>query len=225
MLLITELQESVQCVTEAREDGKGKNLFIEGTFMQYNNDRHKDPNRNHRLYPEETMRKEVSRYVNEVVNHKRAYGELNHPSGPQINLDRVSHMIEKLDIRNDGTVYGRAKIVDTPMGNIVRGLLEGGANLGVSCRALGSVKEVDNGLMEVQQDWKLITAADVVADPSANKAFVNGIMENVEWFFDETKGSWFPEKAQEVQKTIKTLSKSQLEEQKLALFERFLKTL
>lgn len=224
MLLITELHENIRCITESREDGK-KNLFIEGIFMQYNNDTHKDPNRNHRLYPEETVRREVGRYISEVVNQKRAYGELNHPSGPQINLDRVSHMIEKLDIKDDGTVIGRARIVDTPMGNIVRGLLEGGANLGASCRALGSVKEVDNGIMEVQQDWRLVTAADIVADPSAHKAFVNGIMENVEWFFDESKGSWFPEKAKEVQKTIKTLSKSQIEEQKLALFEHFIKTL
>lgn len=224
MLLITELQENVQFITEAKEDGK-KILFIEGTFMQYNNDVHKDANRNQRLYPEETVRKEVGRYVNEVVSQKRAYGELNHPSGPQINLDRVSHLIEKLEVRNDGTVFGRARIVDTPMGNIVRGLLEGGANLGASCRALGSVKEVDNGLMEVQQDWRLITAADVVADPSAHKAFINGIMENVQWFYDETNGNWVAEKAHKLKTEMKKLSKKQIEERKLALFEQFIKSL
>lgn len=220
MLLITELQENIQCISEAREDGK-KNLYVEGVMMQYNNDKFRSPNKNGRIYNESIMRREIDRYVNEVVNQRRAYGELNHPSGPQINLDRVSHLIEKLEMRNDGTVWGRARIVDTPMGNIVRGLLEGGANLGASSRAMGSVKPVKDGIMEVQDDFRLVTAADIVADPSAHKAFVNGIMENVEWIYNESNGQWI----QETRKQMKKLSKKQLEEQRIAFFNAFLKTL
>lgn len=219
MKLLTELVESVNYLTEEK-DGK-KHLYIEGVFMQYNNDRFTQPNRNGRLYPESIMRKEVDRYIKEVVNQKRAYGELNHPSGPQINLDRVSHLIENLKIENDGKVYGKAKIVDTPMGNIAKGLIEAGANLGVSTRGLGSLKESKNGLMEVQDDFKLATAADLVADPSAQNAYVKGIMENVNWFYNEKTGEYI----QETKREIKKLSRRQLEEKKLIFFKNFLKTL
>lgn len=215
MKLITELMEGISYISEAREDGK-KNLYIEGVFMQYDT-----PNRNGRIYNRSIMEREVNRYVDEVVSQKRAYGELNHPSGPQINLDRVCHIIEKLELRSNGEVLGKARVVDTPMGNIVKGLLEGGANLGVSSRGLGSLKEGKNGIMEVQQDFRLVTAADVVADPSAPRAYINGIMENVDWVFNEANGEW----VKQTQKHIHSLSKTQLEEQKIVLFKNFLKTL
>jgi len=215
MKLITELMEGISYISEAREDGK-KNLYIEGVFMQYDT-----PNRNGRIYNRSIMEREVNRYVNEVVSQKRAYGELNHPSGPQINLDRVCHIIENLELRSNGEVLGKARVVDTPMGNIVKGLLEGGANLGVSSRGLGSLKEGKNGIMEVQQDFRLVTAADVVADPSAPRAYINGIMENVDWVFNEANGEWI----KQTQKHIHSLSKTQLEEQKIVLFKNFLKTL
>lgn len=215
MLLITEQVDHVDFITEATEEGK-KNLYIEGTFMQYDT-----PNRNGRIYPKSIMEKEVNRYITESISNRRAYGELNHPQGPQINLDKVSHLIEKLEIRPGGHVFGRAKIVDTPMGNIAKGLIEGGANLGVSTRGLGSLKEGQKGLMEVQQDFRLVTAADIVADPSAPAAFVNGIMEGAEWVLNEKTGEW----VEQAQKHIKTLSRRELEEQQLYLFRKFLKTL
>lgn len=215
MKLITELMEGISYISEAREDGQ-KNLYIEGPFMQYDT-----PNRNGRIYSKSVMEKEVNRYVNEVVNHKKAYGELNHPSGPTINLDRVCHLIEKLEMRRDGIIYGKAKVVATPMGDIVRGLLESGANLGVSSRGLGSLKEGKNGIMEVQEDYRLVTGGDVVADPSAPMAYVNGIMENVDWLYNEQTGEWIESQ----KKHIKKLSKTQLEEQKIVLFKNFLKTL
>ena len=220
MKLIQELQEDVKPITEASESGK-KNLYIEGVFMQYNNDRFNQPNRNGRLYPESIMREEVNRYNSECVDTKRAYGELNHPQGPTINLDRVSHLIEKLEFQRDGTVLGRAKILETPMGAIVKGLIEGGARPGVSSRGMGSVKQVNEGLMEVQNDFRLVTAADVVADPSAQKAFVDGIFENVDWLYNEKTGEW----VQEQKKVLHNMSTRQIEESKLKFFENFLKTL
>lgn len=220
MLLITELQEQVNCVIEEGTAGKKPNLFIEGTFMVYGK-----PNGNNRRYSKPVMEREVNRYMKESVSTKRAFGELNHPSGPTINLDRVSHLIESLKMNDDGTVWGRAKILDTPMGNIVRGILEGDGCVGVSTRGLGSLKEATDGIMEVQDDFRLVTAGDVVADPSAPGAFVKGIMENVNWYFDESVGSWLPEKAEKLQKQMKKLSTKQIEEQRLAFFSEFLKTL
>ena len=219
MRLITELFDSVSVVSEAKEDGK-KNLFIEGVFMQYNNDKNTTPNRNGRWYAEEIVRPEIERYVKECVSPKRAYGELNHPQGPQINLDRVCHLIEKLNFEKDGTVLGRARVLDTPMGDTVRGILEGGGSLGVSCRGLGSLKE-NRGIMEVQNDFRLVTAADVVADPSAQRAFVNGVMENVEYFYNEATGEF----CESMKKEVKKLTTKQIEEQKLNFFNKYLKTL
>jgi hypothetical protein len=215
MKLITELTENVKCLTEADEGGK-KHMYIEGVFMQYDT-----PNRNGRIYSKDIMEREVNRYIKEVVSQKRAYGELNHPQGPQINLDRVSHIIEKLTMQNDGTVMGKAKIVNTPMGNIARGLMEGGANLGVSTRGLGSLKQGSNGIMEVQDDFRLVTAADIVADPSAPAAYVKGIMEGVDWLYNDKTGEWI----EETRKEIRKLSKTQLEEQMLSFFGKFIKTL
>lgn len=219
MKLLTELFDSVQTVAEAKEDGK-KNLFIEGVFMQYNNQSNTKPNRNGRWYAEDIVKPEIDRYVKECVQTKRAYGELNHPQGPQINLDRVCHLIEKLEFQKDGTITGKARVLDTPMGDTVRGILEGGGSLGVSCRGLGSLKE-NQGIMEVQSDFRLVTAADVVADPSAQRAFVNGVMENVEYFYNEKTGEF----CEVMKKEVNKLSIKQIEEQKLKFFQKYLKTL
>ena len=215
MKLITEFNESIQVIEEAMEDGK-KNFFIEGIFMQGNL-----PNRNGRRYKTEILEKEVDRYIKETVKTNRAYGELGHPSGPSINLDRVSHMIT--DLRREGDNFiGRAKISSTPMGEIVKGLLSDGANLGVSSRGMGSLKEGKNGVMEVQNDFRLATAADIVADPSAPDAFVNGIMEGVEWIWDN--GKYIALKVEEIEREIEksTRNKKLDEGRKLQLFQKFI---
>ena len=173
MKLITELNEDIKYLVEEKE-GK-KHFFIEGIWMQGN-----IGNRNGRMYRTETLEKEVKRYNEQYVDKNRAYGELGHPSGPSINLDRVSHMIKSLRREGDNFI-GRAKIMDTPMGNIVKNLISEGASLGISSRGMGSIKE---GIMEVQDDFYLATAADIVADPSAPDAFVQGIMEGVDWVWD-----------------------------------------
>lgn len=215
MYLICELTEGVQCISEEK-DGK-KNIYLEGIFMQAG-----IKNKNGRLYPSEVMGNEVARYMKESVKAGRAFGELGHPQGPTINLDRVSHLIESL--RMDGNnVMGRALITNTPMGNTVKGLLEGGANLGVSSRGLGSLKPV-NGLMEVQSDFKLVTAADIVADPSAPDAFVRGIMENVEYFYGPD-GKIQQQVAETVKTTAKKLTKKELEESRLRLFKFYLRNI
>lgn len=174
MRLVTEINENVEYITEAN----GKDLFIEGVFLQADL-----KNRNGRLYPGAIMEKEVKRYTKEYIDKKRAFGELGHPEGPTINLDRVSHMITSL--KKEGSNYlGRAKITDTPHGNIVKNLIKEGAQLGVSSRGMGSLKANKKGIQEVQGDFYLATAADIVADPSAPDAFVNGIMEGKEWVWD-----------------------------------------
>jgi hypothetical protein len=217
MKLFTELVEKVELITERDKSGK-KSLFIEGVFLQAN-----IKNRNGRIYPIDVMEKEVSRYNEEVVSKNRAFGELGHPSGPTINLDRVSHIITEL--RKDGNNFiGKARIADTPMGQIARGIMESGGQLGVSSRAMGSLKE-QNGIMVVQNDLKISTAADIVADPSAPDAFVNGIMEGVEWIFDPIKETWLEEKANNLVKQIHKMSKRQLEEQKLSIFENYIASL
>lgn len=214
MKLITELNESVKYVTEATEDGK-KNLYIEGPFLQS-----EIKNRNGRVYPRNVMEREVNRYNDQFVSKGRAMGELGHPDGPSINLDRVSHIIESL--RQDGTNWvGRARITDTPMGNIARGLIESGAQLGVSSRGMGSLKLNREGINEVQDDFHLATAADIVADPSAPDAFVNGIMEGVDWVWENNMLV-----AKTAQEQVERATRSrELEEKKLHIFENFLKKL
>lgn len=215
MKLITELTESVVCLQEAREDGS-KDYYIEGIFLQANK-----PNRNGRIYPVHVMDAAVQKYMDTNVANNRAYGELGHPDGPQINLDRVSHLITSL--KKDGDNYvGKAKIADTPMGNIAKGLLKSGANLGVSSRGLGSLKPNKQGIMEVQDDFKLATAADIVADPSAPDAFVKGVMENVDWIYDATTDSWYQEKLDEAKKCMKRMSMDEIERSKLGIFESFI---
>ena len=177
MKLITEITETVEYISEAKESG-GKDYFIKGPFMQAN-----IKNRNGRIYPAEVLDKEVNRYVTENVDKNRAYGELGHPTSPTINLDRVSHMIKELT-RDGDNFIGKAKIMtETPMGQIVKNLMDEGASLGVSSRGMGSLKN-KNGAAEVQNDFYLATAADIVADPSAPDAFVEGIMEGKEWVWD-----------------------------------------
>ena len=209
MKLITELTEEVQYITEAKEDGS-KNLYIEGVFLQS-----AIKNRNGRVYPEEVMDKEVARYIKESVEQKTAMGELGHPNGPQINLDRVSHRI--VSLKKEGTNYiGRAMITNTPMGNIAQGIIESGARLGVSSRGLGSLKLNKEGINEVQDDFRLATAADIVADPSAPDAWVNGIMEGVEFWYTDDGRIQKEEVAMKAKSQIESLAKSkQLNEENL----------
>ena len=178
-------------------------------------------NRNGRLYEYATMKNEVSRYTNEYINKNRAFGELGHPESPSINLDRVSHLITSL--REDGTQWiGKAKILDTPMGAIAKNLIEGGAQLGVSSRGMGSLKNV-NGVNVVQNDFYLATAADIVADPSAPGAFVQGIMEGKEWMM--VNGVWTEVQQEQAKSQIRKASQKQIEEVSLRIFENFIKKL
>ncbi len=214
MKLIKEITETVSYLVEDA-DGK-KSLHIEGPFLVA-----EKKNRNGRLYEYNTMKKEVSRYTEEYINKHRAFGELGHPESPTINLDRVSHMITSL--REDGTQWiGKAKILDTPMGNIAKSLIEGGAQLGVSSRGMGSLKNV-NGVNIVQPDFYLATAADIVADPSAPGAFVQGIMEGKEWML--VNGVWTEVEYSQAVNEVRKASKREIEEVSLRIFENFLKKL
>ncbi len=215
MKLFTERVEDVKILQE--EDDKGeKSFFIEGIFMQGD-----IKNRNGRMYPKEVLIKETARYNKEMVTKNRAFGELGHPSGPTINLERVSHKIT--DLKPDGpNIVGKAKIMETPYGTIVKNLMKENCELAVSSRGMGSLNN-KNGIMQVQDDFHLATAADIVADPSAPDAFVKGIMEGVEWV--NIDGSW---KAQQVvEEILETGNRSvkELSEQKLKLFDKFLKSL
>jgi hypothetical protein len=211
MKLITEEIQDVQYLVE--EDGKGgKNHFITGIFMQA-----EKQNRNGRVYPMSVLSKEAERYNRDYVSKGRAFGELGHPENPQINLDRVSHLITKL--YPDGNNFiGKAKILDTPNGKIVKSLLDGGASLGVSTRGVGSLRS-HNGYQQVQDDYKLATAADVVADPSAPDAFVRGIMEGKEWILEN--GKWTEVDFYRAKKMITETSKSDLEAVALKIFENY----
>jgi hypothetical protein len=220
MKLISELvTEQVKLLVEEDSDDKEKkNYFIEGVFLQGNL-----KNRNGRVYPMEVLDKEVERYNKEYIEKNRAYGELGHPQGPTINLERVSHMVKGLEKQGDNYI-GKAKIMDTPYGNIVKNLMNEGATLGVSSRGMGSLKD-NKGVMEVQDDFYLATAADIVADPSAPDAFVRGVMEGVEWVMDPDAGLKMIKVADETQKQVKKMSVKQIEEQKLAIFDNYLKSL
>jgi hypothetical protein len=213
MKLIREVLETTNLIVESKL-GKGKEYFIEGIFLQS-----ELKNRNGRMYPESVMDNEVGRYIKESVDKNRAYGELGHPDTPSINLDRVSHMI--VSLRKEGTNYiGKAKILETPMGQIARGLLDGGANLGVSSRALGSLQTNNEGVQIVQDDFTLSTAADIVADPSAPDAFVRGIMESKEWVFVD--GKFVEQHIEEAKRTVRKASSRNLEEAKIYAFQKFL---
>ena len=217
MKLISEFNDYAvePVIVESNENGK-KDYFIEGIFMQS-----EIKNRNGRIYPKEVIQKEVKRYNKEFVEQDRAFGELGHPEGPTINLDKVSHMITKLE--EDGNNFvGRAKILSTPNGQIVKNLIDDGAKLGVSSRGLGSLESKGNA-QYVKDDFQLATAGDIVADPSAPEAFVEGIMEGVEWVYES--GILKAKDIDEMQKELKTARLNKLEETKLNIWKSFIEKL
>jgi hypothetical protein len=215
MKLFCDINENIQVLTEEPSPGQ-KNYFIEGIFLQGN-----ITNRNKRRYPMETLQNEVGRYNDNFVKQKRAFGELGHPEGPTINLERVSHMITEL--RQEGSNFiGRAKIMDTPYGKIVKNLIDEGAKLGVSSRGMGSLEE-RNGVNVVKDDFQLATAADIVADPSAPEAFVRGIMEGKEWIWES--GRLIEADIEQIKKDIRKSSSRHLEETKMNVFNKFLRGL
>ena len=212
MKLITETIEDIEVLTEANNSG-GKNYKIRGVFMQAD-----IKNRNGRVYPVDTLAKEVKRYTNEFINKKRAFGELGHPDGPTVNLERVSHMITSLKPEGKNFI-GEAKVMDTPYGKIVKNLIDEGAQLGVSSRGMGSIQQ-SQGRNVVGKDFYLATAADIVADPSAPDAFVEGIMENKEWVWDNgiLKSIEVEQYKEEIEKT----KRSKLAEVKANIFKDFI---
>tara|TARA_B100001250_G_scaffold317415_1_gene279860 strand:- start:272 stop:919 length:648 start_codon:yes stop_codon:yes gene_type:complete len=215
MKLISEEATNVEFLTEATKTGK--NYFIEGVFMQA-----ETKNRNGRIYPKDVLVKEAKRYTKEFIESKRAFGELGHPDGPTVNLERVSHMITEL-VEVDQNFMGRAKIMDTPYGKIVKNLIDEGARLGVSSRGMGSLKPGKDGIQEVQGDFYLATAADIVADPSAPDAFVAGIMEGKEWIWDN--GLLKERQIQEYKDQIEKSSRKDREQTLVKSFEDFISKL
>ena len=216
MKLITEEISNVKIITEGR--GAKKSLYIEGVFLQG-----ELKNRNGRVYPINTLCNEVKRYNESFIRNGRALGELGHPEGPTVNLDRVSHKITSL-VQEGNNFRGKAKLLETPMGKIAKSLLSEGVKLGVSSRGVGSLKEDHRGCKIVGEDFQLATAADIVADPSAPDAFVNGIMEGKEWVWEG--GLLREQLAEKTKKAINTLAgQSALEEHKLGLFNNFLNNL
>jgi len=216
MKLITEEVAKVKFITEGK--GAKKKMYIEGVFLQG-----EIKNRNGRMYPVNTLSREVNRYNESFIKKGRALGELGHPDGPTVNLDRVSHKITSL-VREGNNFRGKAQLLSTPMGKIASSLIGEGVKLGVSSRGVGSLRESSNGCKMVGEDFQLATAADIVADPSAPDAFVNGIMEGKEWVWEG--GSLREELAEKTQRTINTLvTQQRLEEKKLSLFQDFLNNL
>jgi|TARA_B100000029_G_scaffold365954_1_gene359312 hypothetical protein len=214
MKLITEQINDTKVITEGK--GSNKRTFIEGVFLQG-----AIKNRNGRMYPLQTLTKEVEKYNENYIKKGRAMGELGHPDGPTINLDRVSHLITSL--RQEGNNYvGKARILDTPMGRVAKELLDEGIKLGVSSRGLGSIKE-ENGVKVVCDDFVLATAADIVADPSAPDAFVNGIMEGKEWVW--SNGGISEQKLDSIKSRIDQASRTQIAERKVSAFNEFLQSL
>ena len=214
MKLITEEVTNVQIITEGT--GDNKKLYIEGVFLQG-----ELTNRNGRRYPISTLAREVGKYNENFVKTGRALGELGHPDGPTINLDRASHLITSLKQEGNNFV-GKARLLETPMGKIAKQLLDEGVKLGVSSRGLGSIKE-ENGVKVVGEDFMLATAADIVADPSAPDAFVNGIMEGKEWVL--AGGAIHEQQIEQIKKRIDNAAARQLEERKISAFSEFLKNL
>ena len=216
MKLITEEISNVKIITEGK--GANKSLHIEGVFLQG-----ELKNRNGRVYPIQTLSREVGRYCENFIKNGRALGELGHPEGPTVNLDRVSHKITSL-VKEGNNFRGKAKLLETPMGKIAKSLLGEGVMLGVSSRGVGSLREDTNGVKVVGEDFQLATAADIVADPSAPDAFVNGIMEGREWVWEG--GTLREQLAEKTKRTINTLvDQRRLEEHKLNLFDNFLSNL
>ena len=216
MKLIIENIEEVKFLTEATENGK-KNLYITGPFLVYDK-----PNKNNRMYTKDILSNEVKRYNEEYVKTNRALGELGHPDTPSINLERVSHKIVELTDNGEAFI-GKALILDTPYGQIVKNFMDSGVNLGVSSRGMGSLQPTKEGYNIVQDDFRLATAADIVADPSAPGAFVNGIMENKEWLFVE--GRFVEVDIDNAKRQIKQASRKDIEQVALNLFENFIRKL
>jgi hypothetical protein len=215
MKLIAEyVEQDIECLIENKENGE-KSYVIEGVFAQA-----EQKNRNGRVYPKPIMEKAVGKYVTDQVSQKRAVGELNHPEGPTVNLDKVSHLITALEWKGNDVV-GKASILDTPNGKIVKGLLDGGVKLGVSTRGMGSL-ENRNGTMYVKDDF-ILNTVDIVQDPSAPAAFVNGIMEGVEWVWNN--GVIEPQVIEEMETEIKTAPKKHLYETQVREFKNFLSLL
>ena len=216
MKLIAEyMEQSIETVITEAKDGKPKSFAIEGVFAQA-----ESKNRNGRVYPKPIMEKAVDKYVTEQVLQKRAVGELNHPEGPTVNLDKVSHLITDLHFEGNDVV-GKAQILDTPMGQIVKGLLEGGVQLGVSTRGMGSLEQ-KNGTNYVRDDF-ILNTVDIVQDPSAPAAFVNGIMEGVDWVWNN--GILEPQVIEEMETEIRTAPKKHLYETQTREFKNFLSLL
>jgi hypothetical protein len=214
MKLICEVNEGIEVLTEEKNGQKA--YFIEGTFLQGD-----IKNRNGRVYEFKMLKDKVENYRKEFVEQKRAFGELGHPDGPTINLERVSHMI--VELAPDGkNFYGKAKIMDTPYGKIVKNLIDEGAKLGVSSRGVGSLEE-KQGASYVKDDFRLSTAADIVADPSAPEAFVRGVMEGREWVYEN--GLLVAKEADEIKESIRKASSRHLEEQMAKAFKKFLRHL
>jgi len=214
MKLITEEIHDTKVITEGK--GSKRRTFIEGVFLQG-----AIKNRNGRMYPLQTLSKEVQKYNENYIKKGRAMGELGHPDGPTINLDRVSHLITSL--KQEGNNYvGKARILDTPMGRVAKELLDEGIKLGVSSRGLGSIKE-ENGVKVVMDDFILATAADIVADPSAPDAFVNGIMEGKEWIWNN--GGISEQRLDSIKSRIDSASRTQIAERKVSAFNEFLQSL
>ena len=216
MKLIRENIEEVKFLTEATENGK-KNLYITGPFLVYDK-----PNKNNRMYTKDILSNEVKRYNEEYVKTNRALGELGHPDTPSINLERVSHKIVELTDNGEAFI-GKALIIDTPYGQIVKNFMDSGVNLGVSSRGMGSLQPTKEGYNIVQDDFRLATAADIVADPSAPGAFVNGIMENKEWLFVE--GRFVEVDIDNAKRQIKQASRKDIEQVAFNLFENFIRKL
>ncbi|ATV46259.1 prohead core scaffold and protease [Lake Baikal phage Baikal-20-5m-C28] len=213
-LMLEQMDSDIHVITEAKQNGS-KDFFIEGIFMMADS-----KNRNGRIYESKILQPAVERYITEQVKTGRAVGELNHPDGPTINLDKVSHLITNLRFENNN-VIGKAKILNTPMGQIVKGLLEGGVKLGVSSRGMGSL-ETRNGVNYVKDDFHLATV-DIVQDPSAPSAFVNGIMEGVDWIYNN--GVFKPQEIEKIETEIKRTPKAQLAEAQVRVFKHFLSKL
>ena len=215
MKLIREEINEAQYIIE--EDNGKKAHKIKGIFMQAN-----IKNRNGRVYPQEVLEKEVNRYNKEFIDRKRAFGELGHPDGPTVNLERVSHLITKLEGDGKGNYIGEAKITDTPYGKIVKSLIDEGAQLGVSSRGMGSL-ENRGGTNYVKSDFYLATAADIVADPSAPQAFVNGVMEGKEWIWDN--GIIKEQDVSEIQEQLERKTRQRKAKAEAHAFENFMKKL
>jgi len=220
MKLIKEEVLEIGVLKEEREDGK-KDYYLRGIFMQA-----EKVNRNGRRYPVNVLEKEVERYNRDLVEKNRAYGELGHPTNPSINLDRASHLIKEL-YKDGHNFVGKAKIMDTPMGKIVKNLMDEGAVLGMSSRAMGSLRPDKSGIMVVQEDLHLATAGDIVADPSAPDAFVEGVMEGVEWIIEA--GVWTPKFVDDsrrvINKAYASVDRSQIEEATMKVWKKFLQNL